>query len=421
MSRMTRLKSCTALFASFLIVFGHSPAMAQASYDRGGNESVAERPRPDYDPLGWRFGGFTVSPTVDVGATHTDNLFASETNTQSDLITFVRPAVTVSSNWSRHSVVADANIENVSHQDFSSEDATNSSLGLAGRVDVRRTTQIGGALRYSQTAEARSAPDSPTIAGEPVDIKTKSARVYVQQQFNRLRLSASADQADIDYEDVSDGMGGVIDQDVRDHQTRVLTARGEYAISPRVAVLGQASFGETEYDTTGVARDSEERTYLIGANFDLTRLARGEVAVGYFDREWSGSTAGSSSGLAVQANVDWFPTELTTVAFSASRNTEDSWLGLAESYVSTRTGVRVDHELLRNVILSGGLEGTRREYSGIERDDDVLTADLGVRYLMNRRLVLGGGYRYEESTSNGADRDRDFDINRFFLSLGLRI
>lgn len=424
MSRMKRLKSYSAIAAALLLVCGHVPmASAQTTYERGGNESVTERARPAYDPLGIRFGGFDVRPAVELGVTHTDNLFADDVNTRSDLVTYVRPSVVVESHWSRHRLAVDASADLVSHQDFSSQDYNNAAVGVEGRVDVRRTTQVGGALRFAQTAEALSDPDSPTDAAEPVEYKSKTARVYVQQQFNRMRLSVSAEQGEYDYDDTVANNGTPIEQDDRDHDARAVTVRGEYAVSPRVAVLAQATFSENEYDTQGpgVNRNSEGRTLLVGANFDLTRLVRGEVAAGYFEQDWEDPAIGGTDGLAVQANVDWFPTQLTTVNFNGSRRVEDSGTAAAVSYLHTQGGVRVDHELLRNVILSVGVDGVRREYSGIEREDDVLAADLGLRYLMNRRMVLSGGYRYEEQTSKGADSDRDFEINRFFLSLGLRI
>lgn len=425
MGRMKRLRSCTALLASFLVVFGHSPALAQVTYDRGGNESVAERDRPGYDPLGLRWGGFDVRPALDVGVTHTDNLFADDNNARSDYVYFVRPSVAVESHWSRHRLAFDAHVEDVSHQDFSSEDRTTGGAGLDARVDVRRTTQIGGAVRYAQAVESRADPDAPDNAAEPVDYKAKSARLYVQQQFNRMRFSVAADHTELDYDDVVDGGGVTIEQDDRDHEARSITVRGEFAVSPRVAVLAQASANERDYDLVFPAvpwnRNSDGATYLIGANFDLTRLIRGEVAAGYFEQDYEDPAVGDTDGLAVEANLDWFPSQLTTVNFRGARRVEDSGTDFAASYLHTSGGVRVDHELLRNVILSVGVDGVHREYRGISREDDVVAADLGLRYLMNRRVVLSGGYRYEEQTSTGADRDRDFEINRFFLSLGLRI
>ncbi|MCI0430482.1 MAG: outer membrane beta-barrel protein, partial [Rhodospirillales bacterium] len=39
-------------------------------------QSVFERPRPDYDPLGIRAGGFLIYPQVELGEAYNDNIFA---------------------------------------------------------------------------------------------------------------------------------------------------------------------------------------------------------------------------------------------------------------------------------------------------------------------------------------------------------
>ncbi len=425
MSRFKKLQSRTAILASCLVVFGHSPALAQATYNRGANESVAERARPGYDPLGLRFGGFDVRAGLDLQVEQTDNVFAEETGAESDTIYFVRPTIGIASHWSRHSLSADASADSITHQEFDSEDRVNTQFGVEGRLDVRRTTQIGGSLRAADLTESRTDPDAPELSAEPVEFTANSARAYVQHQFNRVRVSAAVSQTTYDYEDTTDNLGAVIDQDSRDRDERFVTLRSELGISPRIALLAEATFDKHEYDVTAPMvpwnRNSEGSTYLVGANFDLTRLIRGEVAVGYLQHEWEDPSLGETENVALNTNIDWFPTELTTVNFRASRRVDDSGTDFAASYLHSEAGVRVDHELLRNLIITGGFAETRREYRGLVREDEVVSADLGLRYLMNRRVVLSGGYRYEDQTSTGANRDRDFEINRFFLSLGLRV
>lgn len=424
MVRGKRLRARTALAAVMLLVMSPMHAWAQASYDRGANQSVTERPHPEYDPLGFRFGGFEAHPSVDIGVEHTDNLFADATNQQEDTFAVIRPRVVISSRWSNHSLTADAQAEQTLHDRFKDDDTLNIEVGANGRLDVRRNTQIGLTGRIAERVEARSAPDAPGNAVAPIEYEQRAASVYLQQQFARVRLSLVAAQNTFDFEDGVTGAGVVIEQDDRDHDETSVTARAEYAISPRIALVGEASVNERDYDLTFPQvpwnRNSEGRTYLAGANFDITRLVRGEVAFGYFEQTWDDNTVPKQEGTAVRANVDWFPTELTTVNFFVQRRNEDSGQAFAVSYLQESASIRVDHELRRNVVVTADLDSERRDYTGIAREDDVMGATLSLRYAMNRRVVVGAGYRYEQQDSTGLNADRDYEQNRFFASVGLR-
>jgi hypothetical protein len=64
--------------------------------------TVRDRPRPDYDPIGVPLGGFVAFPSITVSSEYNDNIFATDDNTEDDIITRLRPNVDLRSNWSRH-------------------------------------------------------------------------------------------------------------------------------------------------------------------------------------------------------------------------------------------------------------------------------------------------------------------------------
>ena len=59
--------------------------------------SVLERPRPEYDPVGYRFGPYTVIPSLDWGETFDSNILGSQNFERSDFITTIQPAVSLQS------------------------------------------------------------------------------------------------------------------------------------------------------------------------------------------------------------------------------------------------------------------------------------------------------------------------------------
>ncbi|MGE0740475.1 MAG: outer membrane beta-barrel protein [Hyphomonadaceae bacterium] len=405
-----RARSYASLVAAALMLI--LPVHAWAQDIPPDEANVRDRVRPEYDPLGLRLGGFDLNATLDLGAASTDNVFATETGEQEDLIFSVSPSARLSSHWSRHSVSFIAGADFTSHEDFSSEDTETGYVGADGRLDIGANSQVFGIARLAQQVEPRTNPDA-LIAAEPVEYERSELAVGAQHTFNRLRLRGTFATVEYDYDD-ADG----IDQDFRDSTEDSVTLRAEAEITPRLGAVLQARVDERDYpNAPGLSSDGQ--TYLAGVIINFTDLMRGEITVGQFNREYE--SGAEMDGTAIAALLDWYATRLTTVQFSARQTGEDSGATVAQPYIASEYGVRVDHELLRNVIVSGGIQMGQREYENIDREDEYRAAFVGADYFLNRRVALNARYTFDDTESSGVDRYRDFTVNVISLGVSLRL
>ena len=399
-----RLHPTISWFAASLIALAPLQAFAQdTSY------SVRERERPEYDAIGRNVGAFHLDASIGLDAATTDNVFASETNAQSDVILAAAPNVRLESNWSRHQLVAEAGGRFESHQDFSNEDV-NTGFGLvSGRLDIGSRSNVTAGAAISHEKEPRNDPDSP-LGGDPVEYDVASFALGASHTFNRIRLSARAEQETVEY----DGA-----QNFRDNDSTALTGRVDYAVTERLGVLASYTAEQTDYDNSpGLTSDGG--TVLVGATMALTDLLVGEVSVGQFSRDYD--SGASLDGLAVDAHVEWYVTGLTTVSFDASRSAEDSSATAgAQPYTESEYGVRVDHELRRNIILNAGVTAGKRDYDVIDRNDDYTSAEIGGEYLMNRNVAVRARYNFTDVQSDGVNRNRDFEENTFTLGVSFAL
>ena len=425
-----RLFACAAIFALSPASLAFAQAAPQDSprwgADRGRNEGVAERIRPDYAAPGVDLGAVTLRPSLGVEVGTDSNIFYESANEDSDLVYVTRPRVEAQTTWSRHQIAVSVGMDDFRYQDSESEHHTDIFADAEARLDVRRGTYlvIGGG--QARRAEARSAPDTPNAAAKPVRFEDRHAHIGAIHEFGRFRGTLRLEKQGFNYKDAPLISGGVADQDVRDYEVTTLTGRLEYALSPDTAILAQVSGNKREYEITPprvpVNRDSEGSSYMIGVNTDLTNLVRGEVAIGYLQQNYDDPTLSSPKGLALEGKLEYFATPLTTFTFTGHRRVEETVAALtASSYVDTQFGVRFDHELLRNVLLSGGISAGSRSFEGADRDDDLLNADIGARFLLNRRVELGAAWRFERQDSSGALPAQDYDVNRFVVSATLRL
>lgn len=387
--------------------------------DRG--VSVRERARPEYEALGVPVGAFMAFPSLQIDAEHNDNIFAVATGAESDWIVRFKPELQLESGWSRHALGAYARANISRYMDFDAESFEDWGVGVSGRLDITRAANLAAGVDYASLTEPRTSSNAPASTREPISYDVTSAFLAGTRVSGRTKLSARADVRKFDYDDGLTLAGVVVDQDSRDRTITSLTGRGDYAISPATAVFVQATANTRDYSTATSlllpARDSDGYELLAGANFEVGALARGEVAVGYIAQEFDAAVYDRIDGFGARGQLEWFPTQLTTVTATASRTIEDSGIAGSAGYLSTSVGARIDHELLRNVLLNAEVSFSSDDYEGIDREDDRRQYSVGGTYLMNRNVGLSVSASRFEQTSSGVAGGVDFAVNRLALTL----
>jgi hypothetical protein len=188
-----------------------------------------------------------------------------------------------------------------------------------------------------------------------------------------------------------------------------------------VALFVSAQVNARRYDDmpplASFDRDSSGYETTVGADFDITRLVRGQVQVGYLNQNYASSAFHTVSGPVVHAQVAYYFSGLTTFTVTADRQVIDAVDPVAVSFLQTRGGLQVDHELLRNVILSGRFSYETDNFTGEQRDDRRASASGSVTYLLNRHLGLTGEYSFLNEDSSGAARISSYVVNVVSLSL----
>ena len=122
-----------------------------------------------------------------------------------------------------------------------------------------------------------------------------------------------------------------------------------------------------------------------------------------------------TSGASVDIRLKWFPTMLTNVTLDGGRSIEETTVDGAASLVSTRGEVRVDHELLRNLIFSGSMGYENQEFTGGLRNDDILRGAVSGRYMINNNIHLDAGWEFVDRTSS--DVPFSYSASQFQFSL----
>ena len=382
-------------------------------------EAVTERVQEEFDPLPVRVGAFEARPEVGFTAGFTDNLFASGANEIDDTFVGFVPSVDLTSTWSRHALGFNATLDHIEYTDVDSESRTNLLLGTDARIDASQTVALFGSFEVADLTEPRSNIASLQNASEPVDFSRIGGQAGIQYESGRIKARGAFGLVTLDYDDIELSDGLIQDQDFRDRDETRIEGRLSYAVERDWALFAEAIYAENDYDPPNIFnafnRDSQGTTVRVGSDFELTSLLRGDIGVGYQQYEYDDPSFETVDGVSVAGNLQWFVTQLTTLSGGAQRNVIDPGLVLSNAAIETTVSARADHELRRNLILTGETQFTNFDFENINRDDDRFTARVGATWKINPNIWLDGSYELTDQSSNV----QDFSENRVLF--GLRI
>lgn len=399
---MAYLLASTALLG----VVAQDVAWAQ---DVDPNTPVTNRPRPDYDPLGIRAGSYFIFPEVGLGMVYDDNIFADADNEIDDFIGTVTPVINFDSNFPRHALDFTIGAELGFYVDNDDLDYQDVFISGSGAYEVTRDDGFGVDFLFGRFHDDFEDVNSADV-GEDQAYYQYGGTIDYTQTFNRLNFTPFFSGERQEFEDS-------FNED-RNDTTYEAGLRAGYFISPRVNVFTQGSYFMIERDepaADGSSRDSEGFNVGVGTALDFTALLFGEFFIGYEQEMFDNDEFDDEGGVAFDVGLTWNVTSLTTLQLSGGSSIETATQPGAASEFRQRVNLRVDHELLRNVIVGGLVEYQRDDFREIDRTDDTIRAGVDAAYLVNRNFRVEGGYLFSTRSSDVADDE--FDRNRVFIAL----
>ncbi|KQO72609.1 hypothetical protein ASF22_12825 [Methylobacterium sp. Leaf87] len=377
---------------------------------------------PAYAPLGIKLGTFTFLPGF-------EQSFGYDTNPDQTTRQAVRPSVALRteadlafrSDWSSSQLTGELR---GSYLEFPDNDAASRPNGLGVtrlRIDANRDTRIDVEGRFLIETQRTGTPDLNIGAATRPLVMSYGTTVGVTEVFNRVQVSLRGLLDRSQFEDARLTDGTIITQSDRNLNQYGLQLRAGYEISPSltpfVDVLADTRVYDLRVDSTGTRRDSDGLTLSAGSSIALTRFLAGEVSAGLQHRTYNDPNLRDLTAPVLNASLLWTVSPLTAVRLNATA-------GIVETSVAGSSGVRtqavtleVQHDLLRNLSLIGGLTFVASDYDRVNISDRGFSGTARIDYRFNRWLTMRGTYVYQQVDSSIATSS--FHSNTWLL--GLRV
>jgi hypothetical protein len=373
-------------------------------------------------PLGTEAFGMILRPSIAVDAGHDSNPNRVSGPHKGSSVVAPTATLDVRSDWVRHAFAADWRGTLFRYPGEPSANRPESDGRAALRLDVLRDTSVEIAASEAITTQRPGSVEQPAVGSKRSLIETLGGSIGLEQRFGDAALALKGSLGRSVYDDIVFSDGSVQSQADRDYDTRGVSLRASYEISPGVKPFVQASLDERRYDQRidagGYERSSRGLAGTVGSSFELTRMLTGEVSGGYAARNYEDPRLAALRGAILDASLVWTATPLTTVRLKAATSLEETSVANASGAVVQTAGLEIEHALRRNLVLAGSVLFTRTQYQGASIREDGISYGLKLDYKLTRSVVLRASALQERlhSTVQGSD----YTANVFLVGLRLQ-
>jgi hypothetical protein len=388
-------------------------------------QTVIDRARPEFDPVGLRFGEYYLFPRAELGEAYNSNIFATTTAPTYDLLTTVAPSFDLLSITPRNGLNLHGSSVVQVYADHPAQNTQDGTVNVDGHLDVTAGSSLYGNVQVSHQHISYGSPNSPPNSAQPITSPTSTGNIsqpvtywdYIAQAGymqggRRFSYEIGVGVEAAQYNAAPLVGGGVLPQAGSDATSPNAAVRANYEIVPDYLGYVRVSGSSFNY-WHATANNSTTYRADLGLQILPRHLVYGQVYVGYLVQNYAQSGLGSTSSPDYGGRLIWNVTPLTTLTFDGLRtfytgtpvSTTTQIAGPAGSgYLASTVAVNADHELLRNLLLNVNASFENDSFQGIVRTDNFFTAGAGFRYLVNRYLFLGGSYSYQQriSTASGS-------------------
>ncbi|WP_428483690.1 outer membrane beta-barrel protein [Rhodopila sp.] len=377
-------------------------------YDTAPGVTVQSRLHPDFTPLGLRDGAFQIFPSIDESIGYNSNVLPGSAGRGSWQVT-TAPALIFGSDWPRDQVGAAVTVQNTRYLSLPSQDRTDVSASAGGRIDIGED-QLTIAAAHASRHEDRGEIDT-IISDRPIAFQVDDLRAAYTLTDGSWSLTPNLDVANWRLNNTTI-LGLPASQAYRDRIVGQgdLTLRYELAPLRNILFVARALGQDYTHIPSGQpSTNSHAFQVLTGFDFDANTVWRWRLLLGGETRQFTASVYRPQNTLIAEAEASWSPSGMTTIHAGVSRDTQDAAQeGIAGLTYSTAR-LTVDHEYLRNVMLTASVGLQQADYFQGGRQSG-FTAGAGVTWLLNRSVRLS--LTYDQTDLHGGSASAQTSATR---------
>ncbi|MEH6756667.1 MAG: outer membrane beta-barrel protein [Parasphingorhabdus sp.] len=379
-------------------------AFAQQSILTEPEDVAGNRSQPDYDPMGIKLGSFVLRPTLSISPDFNSNIFTQKDDAKSDASVTITPTITAALKRPGQSFAVTGRMKARRYANFNGQNYEEYRLDTSGFAELPEAITLAANVGWSESTTSRGSFENDLQIGSPLKKRDFSSSLFLKKRFNRLSIDGAFTASKFTYGDVRLDSGVVIDQGFRDGHRIGGRVGAAFGISPLLSFQVKGSYDSFDYNEPRALFDRDAHSYSLtaGLRYELTRLLVAEINAGLRRHKFKNSTFPDIEGLALSAQLRWYPTPLVSVRMDLDQSTTTSSFDSVSAVTVTNFKLGADYEYRRNVVLSAEIQGSLEEYQGIEAAAKRVSITGRAEWKLNRRFSLRGYSSFDIRTGSGS-------------------
>ena len=365
----------------------------------------------EFDPVPIRVGTFELFPRIDAELEYNDNILATDLAVVDDVVLSFVPAVIARDRRPDREILiglqagADFYLGNTFNNQFRGE------ANGAVRLGLGTGTRPFFGVEISRNNSRGQPDDDVRLVAQPITVSRLETNAGIERDFNRFTGIVEATARLVSYDGAFNIDGRAFDVGFRDNRIYEGRAQLSYSRSDNQRVFVEAIFNDQSFNGVSndpnlpinLRQDRSSSGFRLQAGYarQLTNLLRLRLRAGYLRQDFDSPAFGTVSGVSFDGDIAWRPTPLTIVNAGLRRSIDQRTNPLFSGGLRTEAWFAVEHELLRNMTLTG-----RGRYGWV---DDISTVDTVTEY----NIAAGARYRLDRHWSLAVNVER-FERNELF-------
>lgn len=367
------------------------------------------------------FGGFDLTPTVDIGLRFDDNVTRANVDEISSWSRIVSPQVTMESALGASQVTLAYRLRDEVFFSSSDDNYTDHFLLAQADMEFNERHRMITRLNFEDGHEARGSNFSIGFGDaltEPDQYKQSELDfLYSYGAFNADgRLDINVNFTELDYDIDTPAYRA------RDREMNSVAGTFYYRVGAMTNAVFDIRYTTIDYQfafDAASSLDSNEISYLVGLEWEATAQTSGFAKIGYQEKNFDSASREDFNGIDWELGVLWEPVDYSSLELMTRAGTEET-NGEGDFIESQTYSAEWRHRWLERLRSSVRFSYGTDDYEGRLIDDSNIRIDdnfrfrASVYYQFRRWINFEVGYIYDERDSNRDDID--FGRNQFLIN-----
>ena len=356
-----------------------------------------------------RLGGVTAHPGLSIVEKSDSNIFSSNANKRSSLITVISPSVVLQAkkDADAYSLAYRADVANYAQS--SVDNYVDQSLLGDAELSFSTRATLKLSPEYKIGHDDRGSTFGPGTLEPSTWHSTGIAGSFSYgAEESRGRIVVDAGYQDRQYEN-NRVVTIAYDKTLRD-----LAGAFYFRMSPKISTFVQVTDTHIAYKDIASTLNGDERRYLVGATWDATAQTSGSFKLGQLQKKFNSGARTNFTGTGWEGSVRWSPREFVRMDWVSGRKSSES-TGVGNFVLVTNNMLDFGYDLSERTTLHFNAGKVTEDFKGTARTDN--TESFGLKAEYKLRSWLLGGVEYTDSVKTSTDPTANYNRNIFAVSI----